>query len=421
MAVEYTTAIRFVEAGLRLLADQPRSILDRGLRSEDVINSANGSHATFYRRFPSKADYLAQVVDGLIAPPRYTPEEIESAVAAELTASGGLIRPALRSLVTSHFADVTDLPTVTKRLLAHVFAGSTQRTTHPLRTNYRNRDQLVLAGFDAAFGRFGATLRKPFTATTFATAVTAIIEGFALRSRIDPHSVTPALLADTLLIVLGATVDTAQQHEHVDDALAALDLLPSSPRPVPRDPRAAIIAAARDEFAKRGYFMTRVETIAAIAAVPLETARRLFPTKPHILVGALRSHVAAMTEAVADDLLIGLDEVAIIENHLLRCSRVVADETAFMDALVAAVAHDTYSEPEGLISIKQQLNLPAIIAPIIQQGQDKGILNNCDAPIEIASGITNTLLLRCFTRRTHTPENNATFVGELVLHGLRSR
>ncbi|MFH5230903.1 TetR/AcrR family transcriptional regulator [Antrihabitans spumae] len=310
---------------------------------------------------------------------------------------------------------------MTKRLLAHIFAGSTPRTTHPLRTDYHRRDQLALAAFDASFGRFGATLRKPFTAATFATAVTAVVEGFALRSRIDPKSVTPALLADTLLTFLGATVDMTQQHGHVDDTLSALDLPPSTPRPPARDPRAAMIAAARDEFAKRGYFMTRIETIAVIAAVPLETARKLFPTKPHILVGALRSHIAAMTEAVADDLLIGLDEIEIVENHLLRCARVAVEETAFMDALVAAVAHDTYSEPEGLLSIKQQLNLPAIIAPVIQQGQDKGVLTSCDAPIEIAAGITNTLLLRCFTRRTHTPEDNAMFISRLVLHGMRTR
>ncbi|NMN95077.1 TetR/AcrR family transcriptional regulator [Antrihabitans stalactiti] len=421
MAVEDAAARRFVEAGLRILIDQPGSILDRGLRSEDVINSANGSHATFYRKFPSKSDFLAEVVDGLIPSGRYTPKQMRSLVLTEMSANGGLTRATVRALITSHFSAITDELTVTKRLLAQVLAVSTQRTTFALRADYQRRDQLVLAAFEASFGRLGATLRKPFTATTFATAMIAIVEGFMIRRRADPGSVTPALLADTILAVLSTIVDTAQLHEHVDDALASLDPQSSVPRTMARDPRSAVIVAARDEFSKRGYFMTRLETIASNASVPVETARMLFPTKSHILIGALKSRVSALTEAVADDLLIGVGTITIIENHLLRCAQLVADETAFMDALVAAVAHDTYSEPEGMISIKQQLNLPAIIAPVIQQGQDDGDFTDLGTPTEIAAGITNTLLLRCFTRRHLSPEENATFIGNLLLQGLRAR
>ena len=193
------------------------------------------------------------------------------------------------------------------------------------------------------------------------------------------------------------------------------------PREVPRDPRAAIIAAARTELGKRGYFMTRMDDIADNAGVPRGAMKRLFPTKPHILVAALQSRVDALRESVADDILLGLDEVSIIDNFLLRCAQLAADEIAFMDALLVAVAHDTYGEPEGLLSIKEKLNIPAIIGPVIQQGQDAGTLALIGTPADLAAGITNTLLMRCFTRRSVSPEDNAAFIGNLLLRGLGTK
>lgn len=45
-------------------------------------------------------------------------------------------------------------------------------------------------------------------------------------------------------------------------------------------------------------------------------------------------------------------------------------------------------------------------------------MSTISAPMDIAAGITNTLLLRCFTRRSDSPADNAAFVGAMVLNGL---
>lgn len=402
----------FIDAGVRSLVDNPRQVLERGLRSEDVVNQANASQATFFRKFDTKSDFVDAVVAKLTASDRDTSAEVKHFVGSKAKANDDAIRPTVIELVEETFPALTDRTSTATECLARVFGSA-----YAIKSDYERRDKLVLAAFEALFERMDAALRRPFTARTFAVAVNALLDGFRSRSGPDPAAVTPELVSAALLALLGSVVDTSGEHQHLDDMVGTLETTTS--KPIPRDPRAAIIAAARAELGKRGYFMTRMDDIADDAGVPRAAVKKLFPSKPHILVAALQARVDALRESVADDLLIGLDEIAIMDNFLLRCAQLAADESAFMDALLVAVAHDTYGEPEGLLSVKQKLNIPAIIGPVIQQGQDNGTLTLIGTPVDLAAGITNTLLMRCFTRRNVSPEDNARFIGDLLLRGLQ--
>ncbi|MBY8853816.1 TetR/AcrR family transcriptional regulator, partial [Saccharothrix sp. MB29] len=81
---------------------------------------------------------------------------------------------------------------------------------------------------------------------------------------------------------------------HVDDAIAPLaDEVVRAYRVdrldgLPENPRNAVIAAARHEFAARGYYATTPDHIAARAGVPLTVLRQLFPVKASIVVGGRR-------------------------------------------------------------------------------------------------------------------------------------
>ena len=59
------TATHFVEAAVTLLVADPRRILDRGMRIEDVVHGSDSSTATFFRKFSTKADFLDKVVEQL--------------------------------------------------------------------------------------------------------------------------------------------------------------------------------------------------------------------------------------------------------------------------------------------------------------------------------------------------------------------
>ncbi|WP_338890687.1 TetR/AcrR family transcriptional regulator [Rhodococcus sovatensis] len=403
---------QFIDAGIRFLVSNPRHVLARGLRSEDIAHDANASQATFFRKFNTKADFIDAVVTELTNVERVSAEDVEYAIDTTMQAHENSLRPAVLAIVNRWFAGLTDDTSTATDQLARVFGND-----YAIKTDYARRDRLALTAFEALFRTTDAALRRPFTSRTFAMTVNALLDGFRSRSGVDPDAVSADTVASAILALIGSAVDTSGSHEHLDDMLEPIEgpIL----TPMPRDPRAAIIEAARTELGKRGYFMTRLDDIADDASVPRAALKKLFPTKLHILVAALQAKVDALRESVADDLLIGLDDVTIIDNFLLRCAQLAANESAFMDALLVAVAHDTYGEPEGMMSVKQKLNIPAIIGPVIQRGQDNGTLALIGTPADLAAGITNTLLMRCFTRRNLSPEENAEFVGDLLLRGLK--
>ncbi|MFI8568117.1 TetR/AcrR family transcriptional regulator [Rhodococcus sp. NPDC078407] len=407
----------FVEAGVALLTAHPRTILERGLRIDDVVNETGSSTATFFRKFGTKADFLEAVVEHLGSRTTLTAADVHERVSQSMAHNDDSVRATVNELVARHFSSVVDRTSTDRAALDHVFRNPKSGT---LAGEYRVRDELVLTAFEALFDPTAGAFRRPFTARTFALTVNAIVDGFRIRSQVDSKAVTADVMSDAVSAFLGAVIDTEGRHEHLDDVVGSIDSS-AEERPLPRDPRAAIVTAARDEFGKRGYSMTRMDDVADIAGVTRSACRTLFPTKPSVIVAALQNRVDRLREAVADDQLIGLDELTILRNHMLRCAQLAADELEFMDALLVAVAHDTYGEPEGLISIKEKLNLPAIIAPVIARGQDSGIFRRSSSPVDLAAGITNTLLMRCFTRRQNSPQDNADFVGELLLDGIGAR
>lgn len=403
------------------MLEQPGKLLDSGLRVEDVIARANSSNATFYRKFATKSRYLAEVLDELIDDARPAPADVRPQVQRVLdNADGDRIR-AVRRLVLDYFDTAFVDKASTRRLLAITLGPSTPRTARGIRATYRRTDQLLLQIFEVLFAQAGATLRKPLTKESLCVVLTALLEGFIIRHRAEPGAVSGELVADAVLAVLNIAVDGSQRHAHIDDALTALAGAPAQPGMLPSEPRAALLTAARAEFTKRGYFMTGIDSIAAEARVPTDAARRIFPTKTHVITYALKSAYAALGQDIADDTAIGYDAVAIVRRHFVRVARLVADERAFMDALMAAVAHDTYAEEDGLLSIKQELNFPGLLVPLILRAQKDGEFADDQPAEEIAALLTNTLLLRCFTRRVHTPEENAEFVSQLVVDGLRLR
>ncbi|MEV0767727.1 TetR/AcrR family transcriptional regulator [Nocardia salmonicida] len=410
---------KLVEAGIASLVTRPEQLLDRGLTAEDVSIAAGVSNATFYRRFTDKRAYISTLVGEIVGAPSYSEHELRARVREATTSAEDLSTAVLRKLLTQVFPDVTEAQTVARRVLAHLFADSNPIVAQSVRDDYHRRDSLVLAVYDEAFARGGLSLRRPFTPKAFAVVIDALFEGFQLRYRRDPSAVSPRLIADAMQALLGGVLDEGE-HEHLDD-LPTLRSSPPQPVALPRNSRASVLATARSEFRKRGYFMTRMDTIAAGSGVPIQQLRKLFPTKPHLIIGALRPQVDAIGEAIADDRLLELDETTIVENYLLRCARMAARDMPFTDALMVALAHDTYGEPDRVTPLKEELNLPALVAPTIERGQRRGVFSTVEEPMEVATELTNSILLRCFTRRLRSPEDNARIVATIALHGLIER
>lgn len=409
-----------------MIVEDSSMLLDRGLRGEDVFQRAKISQTTFYRKF-NKASFIDAVMDELVPQRPDVPTDLHATVLAALTANHGDPLATLRQVSTSEFDAVRGGAKSTRRLLAIALGMSRPRTAKRIRSLYQARDEASIEGYQALFESWGTTLRAPFTVRHLAVAITAIYDGFATRWRVEPDAFPDKLVGEVVLAFFASALDTEQRHQHVDDVAAPLanavmeSFQLSRSTDLPDDPRRAVVEAARHEISRRGYFMTNLELIATTSRVPLPTVKRLFPTKPHIIVGALKPSFDRLGESVQDDVTLGRPAGEVVERHLIRCARLVAEQPEFVDALIAVVAHDTYGEVESTIEIKKELNFPSLIAPVIADGQQAGIFSTALPAGEVAAAMTNTLFLRCFTRRQLSAEENGHFVCEMVLGGLRAR
>ncbi|MFC8526279.1 TetR/AcrR family transcriptional regulator [Nocardia sp. NPDC057227] len=404
---------RIIEAGLRLLADQPAQVLDRGLNRNLVALAAGTAPATFHRKFKVKDNFLDAVVAAL--PPAVPYDEKELRAEAEgLAADGQHGLRAVRTLVLRRYAALTDTRWFTGHLLAHWLAPSAPTVNARVIDSYRSRDRIAHAVLEVAFEKMGVTLRRPLNARTVALVMNALIEGVQLRMRVDPANVSAELLADALEALLTGAVDFDERHRALGDALPQ-----QAPAvPLPANPRAAVIAAAQREFGRRGYFNTSLDLIAETAGVPRDKLDLLYSSKIDIIEKALRSRIDALTVTVDDAVAFGEPVRVTIERFLTGCAQLVADETVFMDALLLAVAHDTYGESERMRSVKEKLHLPRIITEVVRTGQRSGELTDAWSAEDLAAWMTNTVLMRCFTRRTESAEVNARFAAAMALDGL---
>ncbi|CAM3094671.1 TetR family transcriptional regulator [Skermania piniformis] len=399
--------------------------MEHGLRTESVVDEAGLYRAKLNREFKNKPNFINSVLSALLPPPAYPAGAVGEIVRQQLLADRLRSSAAVHKLISSHFDRLTEPAAVTRRLLANLFLGTDQHRERSVRDDYLRRDQLVGAAFEAGVEGIGATIRAPFNTKTFAVTMIAVIDGLLLRHRVDPAAVPPKVFANALLALISATVDVGQEHRDLDDQLAELDAAARSRLLVPRqrDLRTATIDAARAEFGRRGYYYAQIDSIGASVGVPPAEFRKLFETKAHIVVEALGPAMQAMTAGVADDCTLGLDEITVLRNHFHRFAQMAAepDNGPFIDALLAVLVHDTYSDPAGLVAIKERLNMPAIILPVIASGQQRGLLRSQATALDLAASATNTMLLRCFTRRNVAAEENAEFMTDQLLYGMLSR
>lgn len=409
-------ADRLVQAALDILVSHPDEVLQHGIRSERAISLARTSQTTFFRNF-TKDTFVKAAMRALVEP-----DAEEPPVPAPRSDVDPDARRLIRRAATADF-DGADAE-APRRVLALALGRTDDATIVGLRRSYARSDAMRSAGYQAVMDTWGATVRRPFTVATLATVLTAVREGLQFRRLVDPAAVPDTLYEDVALAIAIATLEMQHLHEHLDDAGAALAMNALNPNVIraelPDDPRRAVLDAAAAEFTEHSFYLATLDGIATASGVPSDLLRRLFPTKAHIVIEALRPHFDAVAQGVADDVSLGTDHTTTIRRHLLRCARLTVSQRPFMDSMIASVSHDTSGFAEGVVEIKRELPFPSLIEPVIADAQRLGVFTDAQPSGEFAAIVTNTLFIRCFSRRQSTPEDNAAFVADLLLNGLRN-
>lgn len=432
MAGSAASRAKFLEAGRDLLLNDG-DILQRLMTIEQVVDRAGISNTTFYKCYPGgstgtvggKAKFYDELLKSLVEDQKRARlgllyEELR----ASLVESGGDPRAAIRRLARWDYEQVRSDPAFRTFLLISALGQGHKQAVSAIRVEYAELTDHGKLGYEQILAHWGATLRKPFNTQTLAVLLTAVVEGLALRSLLDPDAVPDELFGDAVVAIAAAVVDIEQTHSHIDDVIGPLaDELMREHRLAEQthslgNPRQVIIEAAATEFAQRGYFATQLTHVATTAGVDLHTLKQLFPSKSEIVISALRRPYLTVAELIRDDIAIGRSPVDVLTRFMEHFATLIIENRVMSDALLAVVTHDNSHAPETPMRIKEEINFPGIIIPVIEAGQRQGVFLDTESASEVAAILVNSLIIRSFTRRDHSAEEVARAVGTLFLNGL---
>jgi AcrR family transcriptional regulator len=165
------------------------------------------------------------------------------------------------------------------------------------------------------------------------------------------------------------------------------------------------VEAAEIEFGARGYFATTLVHISVRAGVPLPVLKQLFPSKASIVVSALRLPFEELRSRVADDTALGLSPTDILTRYLVRLAAFAVRKHPYVEAFLMVVAHDTALSPETAVQVKRELNLPGLIAPVIEAGQSQGVFTSDINPCEAAQRSPTACSCAASPAATMTPRH----------------
>lgn len=413
-----------------LLAAGPRILL-KGLTVASVIEHAGISETTFNKNWPKRAGHGVagghqKFIDELLGSlatdhPRINQNLLANKVVRAFGEHQGDPRRALRQLARWDFEAVREDPATLIRTFIATFAREHRAAMRSVQREYDVITGKAARAYATTLEGWGGELRKPFTVESIAVVLTALVEGMSLRWLLDPKSVPDGLFGDAVVALVGAVVDVEQRHQHVDDVMEPLTLEVirkhklAENRDGPDDPWTAILDAAAEEFAQRGYHTTRLNHIAAAAGVETATLTRFFPTKADILVHGLRPVYDDLGRRVSNDRQLRHPPEAVIRRHLQRLARAATEHRAWFDALVALA---TQGRDEAAARVHDALDFPALVAPTLEAGQADGVFTAALPAAELAAVLTNNVLMRAFHRRDHTPEEVADAVAAVLLGGI---
>ena len=176
----------------------------------------------------------------------------------------------------------------------------------------------------------------------------------------------------------------------------------------------AILAAARDELAERGYARMSVDAVAARAGVSKPTVYLRHPTKAELATAAIASMRAAPRPAPTGDVRADL----IAHLRLLRAGL----ERPFGMATLGTVLAEEHETPELLVLFRQRLVAPRRreLRTVLAGARERGELR-ADANLDVAVA---ALVGAFFARYLAGESLGGRFASSLVdavLDGLRAR
>ncbi|MGF0320619.1 tetratricopeptide repeat protein, partial [Nocardia fluminea] len=399
MSANDPIATRLAIEGLALLAEDPLEMLMRGLRTEEAIQRSNASQATFYRKFETKQKYLRAVM-ALLAEIVSRRSEHTTIKLRNVYGDSDISRleDLVAELAVWMFKHLAEHGETSRYLLALTLAHSDAKVNDALNSAYSSQASVWTGLFAEAARTRGMVLRPRYTFSQFGQAISSMVDGFALRYHASPND-NPRV-DQAVATAARALVDGFFTREPAAD-LGGAGGTKWEPADA-QDARRIVISSARVLIGVSGYDGVSLSKLAEDAAIPELILRRLFPSKEHLLVGALKADFDDLEQRIEDDLLIGIDAHHALGKHLTRLAKLTIEEPAFMQAWLTQVAYSTDNGP-----LRSDMDFPRLAQRIIQQdprfAEGRPVL---PAPA-VAETVTTMLIGQCLAHPERDPRDHA--------------
>ena len=234
------------EEGRRLLLDEGRALVYEQpapwplehVRLTEVAQRAGVTAGALYHYWDTQEDYRDDLLDDLFSPDRFAPSATVPEMAAAISEDPQPIEEFVRHGAEVEFEALRSSPDL--RVLMAMWAADDAEINPRIAAQFRAVGDHWAGIYEAVFRSCGLEIRPPFTYPMMAALFTAVGDGLAVRSSVDPESVPVDLIQPTedgpvpwgllgcaLLALLPALSRPAGSDSDFWDLVEALQVRPS--------------------------------------------------------------------------------------------------------------------------------------------------------------------------------------------------
>jgi AcrR family transcriptional regulator len=211
-----------LDAGAAMLLESARRNPFAGMRVRELCERAGYSTGTFYARWPVAEAFYVELATHLlenVLAEDFKELSVVAAEAAELEGTDAIVRLAtadLDVLLRNEHWDSVELLNVTWG-----------RTTlsEPGGQGYREMDALTVDTYGVVLERMGREARPPLSPRHVGAVLQALVEGFGLRSKVDPDGITLPDAGDPSLYALAVASVLSTLTRPIDDPRSVSQVL----------------------------------------------------------------------------------------------------------------------------------------------------------------------------------------------------
>ena len=368
---------RLVRSGVLALIHAGRAVLETGLSPEVITRTAGRSRRSYYDHFRGKQHFSEQLFDELLGVGGVTKDRLNT-VEMLMDFNDGDLFESLRLMATAPaLGNAARVNRVARQIVSGL--GANDDYARARIDDFYERDRLTYeVVITSLLDSWGLEFREPWTAETATTFFRVVVDGYAMRSLMQPEiDETEAVLLVFKsvfrgMVRLGDSADT----DSVDDQLREVSdmakkyLRERSDPSVVLDARQAIQDATMTELKKRGFANTNLDLVARLAGISQVTIRRAMGDLDDICCDMLYGLLAGLESAAELDVAgpTATDSLSVIKRHFERVCVLVADYRPLMDSISFMLLTPSSANKAQLLVEDMERILRILITSAIDDG-----------------------------------------------------